>query len=62
MRLLRDAYASGRWSGHQDNIMLRCVSGQAIINENTTGDAAVLRNEITRLRAELAAYQSKQSQ
>ena len=31
---------------------------QAVVNEDTSGDAALLRTEVNRLREELAAYRA----
>jgi hypothetical protein len=33
---------------------------QAVVNQDTTGDAALLRKEILRLRSELAEFQTRQ--
>lgn len=38
------------------------IRNKAVVNENTTGDAALLKKEILRLKAELATYQSRQLQ
>jgi kinesin family protein 15 len=35
------------------------IRNKAVVNENTTGDSALLRKEIQRLKAELANYQAR---
>ena len=51
--MLLDAAATARHWPKMGLLML-----QAVVNEDTSGDAALLRPEVHRLREELAAYRA----